>query len=102
MHKTIIIIILHFLLNLLIDFREWGREKERENADVRQKRQPVAFVSAPTGDQTHNLGMCPDWETKPATFWFIELRSNQLSHVARAICIFPSALSLAFLLPLPK
>ena len=40
-------------------FRERGREGEREG----EKHQcVVAFCMAPTGDLTHNPGMCPDWE----------------------------------------
>ena len=46
---------------MLIDFRERGREgrKEGENTDV------LPLVLALTGDQTHNLGMCPDQESNP-------------------------------------
>ena len=43
--------------DLLIDFRERGREEEREIDHL-------PLVCAPTGDQTHNLGMCPDLELK--------------------------------------
>ena len=49
---------------MLIDFRERGREgrKEGENTDV------LPLVHALTGDQTHNLGMCPDQESNPWPF----------------------------------
>ena len=41
--------------------RERERKKER-NTDMREKHQSVASCTCPDGDQTHNLGMCPDWE----------------------------------------
>ena len=42
---------------MFIDFRERGAGAERE------KLQSVASCTCPTGDQTRNLGICPDWET---------------------------------------
>ena len=58
---------------LLILEREEGkrrreREKERErDLDVRNFDQlPPVYVL--TGDWTHNLGMCPDWELNPQSF----------------------------------
>ena len=45
---------------MFIDFREQERRKEKEgNIDQ------LPPVRAPTGDQSHNLGMCPDWESNP-------------------------------------
>ena len=42
--------------DMLIDFRERGREGERErNIDVREKYCLVASLYAPTGDQTCDL-----------------------------------------------
>ena len=43
---------------MCIDFREQGRERER-SIHVREKHWLVA-LQAPTGDRTHNTGMCPD------------------------------------------
>ena len=46
---------------MFIDFKERGKEREREgerNIDAREKHQLVASH----GDQTWNLGMCPDQE----------------------------------------
>ena len=41
--------------------RRGGREKERErNTDVRENLNQLPLVRSPTGDQTRNLGMCPD------------------------------------------
>ena len=56
---------------LFILERGEGREKKRErNIDVRNIHQ-LNLVHAPTGEQTCNLGMCPDWESnqRPFTFW---------------------------------
>ena len=39
-------------LNVFIAFRERERERERE----------TSIGCLPTGDQTNNLAMCPDWE----------------------------------------
>ena len=52
---------------LLISEKGKGKEKEREG-NINQL--PLAYT--PTGDQTCNLGLCPDWEFEPTTFWFIE------------------------------
>ena len=46
--------------DMLIVFRERGREGEREE----EKHRLVAFrMHSDRGDQTHNLGMCPDQES---------------------------------------
>ena len=37
------------------------------NINVREKHQSVAFPT-PTGDQTCNLGMCPDWESNQGPY----------------------------------
>ena len=48
---------------MLIDFREGGREKERErNMNVREK-QSVASCTHPDQGLNCNLGMCPDQES---------------------------------------
>ena len=48
--------------------RERERERERErhaNIDMSQKHRLVPPILTPTGDRTHNLGMCPDQESNP-------------------------------------
>ena len=54
-----------------IDFRERGRGKKRErkrNISVREKHQSIASCINLTGNQTHDLGMCPDRESNPQPF----------------------------------
>ena len=50
--------------DLLIDFRERGREGEREG----EKHRPFASRKHPTGDRTYNLDLCPDREPNPRPF----------------------------------
>ena len=60
----------HFLTSLkgmLIDFLERGEGRER-NIDVKEKHQSVASCMHPDWDQTRNLDMCPDRESKPQPF----------------------------------
>ena len=55
----------------MLVFRKRGRERDRDrerNIDVREKQQSVASVCALTADRTHNLGMCPDWESNRQPF----------------------------------
>ena len=59
---------------MLSDFRtRGGRERGREtsNINVREKHQSVACHRYPTGDQTHNLGICSDQELNlgPLDLW---------------------------------
>ena len=54
------------MCSLLLE-REEGRERER-NIDVRETVIGLPPVHAPTRNQTHNLGMCPDWESNPQPF----------------------------------
>ena len=61
--------LLFFLLKkyfiYLFIFRERGREGEREG----EKHQwMVASQASPTGDLTHNPGVCPDWESNRRPF----------------------------------
>ena len=50
--------------NILFLERREGREKERErNIDMRQKPQWDSSRTCLTGDQTHNPGIFPDWES---------------------------------------
>ena len=61
---------------------KWREKERRRNINVRNIYQ-MPLVHAPTGDQTCNPSTCPDlsWPgIKPATFWFMGLRSNQVSH----------------------
>ena len=57
-----------FLINLFLE-RGKRREKERgRNINVREKHPTIASRMPPTGDQTHNLGTCPDRELNPGHF----------------------------------
>ena len=56
---------LNNFLKILFIFRERGGEGEREG----EKHQcVVASHAPPTGDQAHNPGMCPDWESNQQPF----------------------------------
>ena len=66
--------------NMFIDFRERGRERERNLYQLSPR------VRSLTGDQTRNLGMCPDWELQ--LFGVRGQCSNQLSHPAGATLVF--------------
>ena len=54
---------------MLIDFREWGREREGErNIDVREKHPLVTSHTCPDRGWNPQLGMCPDLELNPQHF----------------------------------
>ena len=55
---------------MLIDFRERRRERARERETLMWERNINGLppVHTPTGDQTSNLGMCPDQELNPQCF----------------------------------
>lgn len=60
----------------------------------RERNRPVAFSTGLTGDQTPNLGVCPDGESSPKPFWCTGQRSNQWGHLTRApTCIKQQQLS---------
>ena len=43
---------------------EGGKERgEREKGERERETDWLPPVCTPTGDWTHNLGMCPDWES---------------------------------------
>ena len=48
-----------------------GREKERKETLMWEKLQLVASRTRPNRGQTHNPGMCPNWELnqRPFTLW---------------------------------
>ena len=52
---------------MLIDLRERRREREREGEKYQYERSidRLLLIRALTRDQTHSLGMCPDWELNP-------------------------------------
>ena len=52
---------------MFIDFRESGRERER-NINVREKHQLVAFHMCPDRGLNPNLGLHPDQESNPQAF----------------------------------
>ena len=61
------------------------RENEREREREREKERDIVWlplVSAPTGDQTCNLGVCPDQESNQQPLG--GRHSNQPSHPVRA------------------
>ena len=49
-----------FLRFYLFNFREMGREGEREGE---KPQYVVASCTPQTGNLAHNPGMCPDWES---------------------------------------
>ena len=51
-----------------IDFRERGRGEIEGNMGVRENISRLPPVNALTRDQTHHLGMGPDWELNPQSF----------------------------------
>ena len=71
---------------MFIDFFE--RERERENIPMREKHNWLPPVCVPVGDQTSNLGVCPDQELTPHLL--VYTWSNQLSHpvVAHLVVLF--------------
>ena len=59
---------LHPRTCLLILEKGKGRERERKrNMDVRNMNL-FPLINAPTMDQTHNLSMCPGWESNTQSF----------------------------------
>ena len=61
--------------DMLIDFRERGREGERERKkiDVGEKHDQLPLICALMGDGTCNLGMCPDWELNPRPYSLLDV-----------------------------
>ena len=62
----------HFLLLFRKRQEEAERERLRErNIDMRETLISCLLELAPTGDRTHNLGACPDWESNlsPISLW---------------------------------
>ena len=55
------------------------RGKKREKEKKREKHRSVASCMYPTGDQTYNLGMCPDGESNLRPFGLWD-DTNPLSH----------------------
>ena len=51
---------------MCIDLRE--RERERERETLTSIGCPPTHHIDPDGDQPHNLGMCPDWESNLQSF----------------------------------
>ena len=48
--------------------RETDRQTERHTSVWKRNINPLPLICAPTGDQTYNLGMCPDRESNPQPF----------------------------------
>ena len=53
---------------MLIGFLERGRHREREKHQGERETDWLPFVRAPTGNRTHNLGICPDRELNLQSF----------------------------------
>ena len=70
--------------------KERARERERErNIDVREKHWSVASHMGPNRGLNPQLSVAQTWlGIKPATFWCTRWRSNQLSHLAKAVFFF--------------
>ena len=69
---------------LLIDFRERRREGDKEE----EKYQLVASPTSPSGNQTYNLGLCPDPELNPWAFSLWDNTPTNWATSARAGKIF--------------
>ena len=65
-----------------IDFRDGERNIDVRNIDWWH------LICALTRDQTHNLGMCSDWESNLWPFWFTGQCSNQVSHTGQGWFFF--------------
>ena len=59
-----------------------GREREISMGERNINQLPPVW--APTGDQTHSLGVCPDWESNPQHFGAWEDASTNPAIPARA------------------
>ena len=53
---------------MLIDLREEGRWREKERNINARNMYRLPHVGATTRDQTHNLGVCPYWESNQQPF----------------------------------
>ena len=71
---------------MLIDFREKGREGERQrNIDVREKTSTgCLLVHTLTGDQFSNAGRCPNQESNPRPFSLQDEAPTKRATLARA------------------
>ena len=75
--------------HFFIAFIERGRGKERKrNIDVRETLIVCLLIHGPTGDQTHNLGMCPDQELnlQPFGLWD-DAPTNRATLASAGMCI---------------
>ena len=94
------IYIFFFLLIMFCVFflEKWeGEEREKaRNINMREEHWLVAFQMYPDWDQTHNLGMCPDWESN---LWPIGSQDDaQPSHTSQGVFCKFQRTSLALLL----
>ena len=71
-----------WLFNLIFNFREWGRMKER-NTDVRNT-DWLPSIRSPTGDLISNPGFVPWLGIQSATFQFVGWRLTNWTTLARA------------------
>ena len=64
-----------FNTHLSICLLTWERDRQID-IDVREKHGSVTPACALTRDRTCNPCMCPDWGSKPQTFWYMGRCSN--------------------------
>ena len=75
-----------YLKNMFIDLWERGRKREKH---VCEKHWSVASHAFPNrGNQTGNLGMCPDQESDPQPFGAWDDGPTNWATLARAVCGF--------------
>ena len=57
---------------MLTDFRGKKGERRRKTSMWEKNIDQLPLLPAPTRDQTHNLGMCPEQESKlrPSGLWY--------------------------------
>ena len=71
---------------MFIEYREWGREGEREGEKQQCERERdidrLPFIHAPTRDLTHNLGMCVTGNWTRNTL-VCSMTSHELTHASQ-------------------
>ena len=87
--KILIIVLILTQRYVFIDFREKGREVDREREKHRCERGSLTscLLHKPQLETKHTTPHVPWPGIEPATFWFMAGRGcyNQLSHLARAV-----------------
>ena len=70
--------------------RQEGREAEKGEKYHCEREISIGclLICVPTGDQTHNLGMCPDWELNPGHFGLWDDATTKWAILARVKFVF--------------